>query len=75
MKLENKVAIVTGAGRGIGKAVVTRLAEEGASVIVSDVDLAFAENAAEKLKVMGRETSVLMSDVSKWQGIVQCLLD
>ena len=35
MKLEKKVAIVTGAGRGIGKAIAIRLAEEGARVILT----------------------------------------
>ena len=52
MKLEKRVAVVTGAGRGIGKAIATRLAEEGGRVVVSDVDLAFAESIAEKLKMM-----------------------
>ena len=38
MKLEGKVAIVTGAGQGIGAATARRMAEEGARVVVSDVD-------------------------------------
>ena len=71
MKLEKKVAVVTGAGRGIGKAIATRLAEEGARVVVNDVDLAFAENVAEKLKMMGRETLAIKADVSNWQEVEQ----
>jgi 3-oxoacyl-[acyl-carrier protein] reductase len=71
VKLEKKVAVVTGAGRGIGKAIATRLAEEGARVVVNDVDLAFAENVAEKLKKMGWETLAIKADVSNWQEVEQ----
>ena len=71
MKLEKKVAVVTGAGRGIGKAIATKLAEEGARVVISDVDLAFAESLAEKLKTTGREALAIKADVSNWQEVEQ----
>ena len=71
MKLEKKVAVVTGAGRGIGKAIAIRLAEEGARVVVNDVDLAFAENVVEKLKMTGREALAIKADVSNWQEVEQ----
>ena len=45
-KLDGRVAIVTGAAQGIGKAIADKLAEEGASVVVADVNAAGAEAAA-----------------------------
>ena len=69
MRLENKVAVVTGAGRGIGKAIAIRLAEEGARIVVNDVDLAFAENVVEKLKQTGREALAIKADVANWPEV------
>lgn len=46
MRLEGRIAIVTGAGRGIGRAIAKRLADEGATVICADVDEQAAEEAA-----------------------------
>ncbi len=69
MRLENKVAVVTGAGRGIGKAIATRLAEEGAKLVVNDIDLAYAENLAEKFKKMGRQALAIKADVSQWHEV------
>lgn len=73
MKLENKVAIVTGAGRGIGRAIATRLAEEGAKVVVSDINSVFAENLATQFKKMGQEALAIKADVSNWQEVEQML--
>jgi 3-oxoacyl-[acyl-carrier protein] reductase len=71
MNLENKIAVVTGAGRGIGKAIATRLAEEGASVVVNDIDFAFADNVVEGLKKSGRVALAVKADVTNWSEVTQ----
>lgn len=71
MRLEKKVAIATGAGRGIGRAIAVKLSDEGARVVVSDIDLAYAENLAEKLKKMGRDVLAFKADVSSWYEVTQ----
>ena len=64
MNLVNKVAIVTGAGRGIGKAIAIALAREGANVIVNDIDIQTAEEVAKEIKSSGRKALAIRVDVS-----------
>jgi meso-butanediol dehydrogenase/(S,S)-butanediol dehydrogenase/diacetyl reductase len=64
MKLENKTAIVTGAGRGIGKGISMCLAEEGASIVLADIDLESAEQTAAEIEAMGRRSLVVRTDVT-----------
>jgi NAD(P)-dependent dehydrogenase (short-subunit alcohol dehydrogenase family) len=61
VKLENKVAIVTGAGRGMGNAISRRFAEEGAQVVVAEVDEASARQTLEQI---GRRGILVMTDMS-----------
>lgn len=65
MRLADKVAVITGAGRGIGRAIALRLARDGADVLVSDIDPASAEETAAEVRALGRKASSLAVDVSK----------
>ena len=69
MRLQEKVSVVTGAGRGIGKAIALRFSDEGAKVVVNDIDLSHAESVAGKLKEMGREALAVKADVSKAEEV------
>jgi len=64
LKLEKRVAVVTGAGRGIGKAIATRLAFEGAAVVIADTESAYAEHLAERLKKAHHQALSFKADVS-----------
>lgn len=65
MKLKNKIAIVTGSGRGIGKSIVIELAKEGAKVIVSDIDIKECRNVCDEIKKIGSDAIAVKCDVSK----------
>lgn len=65
MDFTGKVAIVTGSGRGIGKAIAMKLAENGATLVINDVgDSAPAEQTAAEIKNLNRQVTVIMADVS-----------
>ena len=67
MRVENKVAIVTGAGAGIGEASAIRLAEEGAKVICADINAAAAEATAQKIRETGGTARAAAIDISDYQ--------
>ena len=69
MQLEDKIALVTGAGRGMGRAISLQLAEEGANVAVSDIDASTAEDTAVAIKQLGRESVVLPADMGDLNDI------
>ncbi|UCG39666.1 MAG: SDR family oxidoreductase [bacterium] len=65
MRLAEKVALVTGGGRGLGKAVCLTLAKEGAHIAIGDINLADAESVAGLVKQVGRKAVAIRADVSK----------
>jgi len=56
--LKDRVAMVTGSGRGIGRAVALLFAQEGAKVMVSDLDAQPAQEVADQIKAAGGECNV-----------------
>lgn len=63
--LQDKVAIITGAGRGIGAATAQAYAQYGARVVVTDIDLAPAEATAERIRAAGGQALALRCDVTQ----------
>jgi NAD(P)-dependent dehydrogenase (short-subunit alcohol dehydrogenase family) len=63
-RFAGKVALITGAGRGIGRATALRLASEGAAVAVLDLDGAVAEETAEALREAGARARSLVADIT-----------
>lgn len=67
--LSGKIAIVTGAGNGIGKASAIMLAKAGASIVCSDLNLEYAEETAKEIQELGREALAIKCDVTKIEDL------
>ncbi len=78
MKLKGKVALVTGAAQGIGKAVALLLARNGADIVVSDVNLEKAEETAREIEGLGQRalaTKTNVADANDVERMVQAVLE
>lgn len=62
--LQNKVALITGSGRGIGRALALKFAKEGAKVVINDLDLAVAEEVITDIKAIGGEVIAHIGSVT-----------
>lgn len=71
MRLQDKVAIVTGAASGMGKAIAEAYAREGAKVVVSDLNIEGAEEVAANLKANGAEAFAIKTNVSVEEEVEQ----
>ena len=71
MELNGQVAIVTGAGRGIGRATALELAKLGADIVIAEQDQNGADTTAKLVKDVGRRAAVIPTDVTKRADLTQ----
>ena len=69
MKLKDRVAIVTGAGRGIGKGIAIKFAEAGADVVVATTSMEPANEVIREIEARGRKGLAIQTDVSKFDDV------
>lgn len=78
MRFTDKVAIVTGSGRGLGRSMALALAREGAKVVIADIDPSTGEDVVREIRELGAEAIFVRADVSKRADVgrmVQATLD
>jgi 3-oxoacyl-[acyl-carrier protein] reductase len=78
LELTGKVALVTGAAQGIGKAIALLLARNGADLAVSDINLEKAQETAKEIQTIGRKASAVKVDVANLEDVertVQVVLE
>jgi NAD(P)-dependent dehydrogenase (short-subunit alcohol dehydrogenase family) len=64
MELKGQIALVTGAGRGIGRAIALELARQGADIVIAEMDQAGAKRTAEEVGTLGRRAIAVTTDVT-----------
>lgn len=69
MRLKNKKALVTGGGRGLGRAIALAFAREGADVAIAEIDMASAEKVVTEVKSIGRRSMATKTDISNKKEI------
>jgi 3-oxoacyl-[acyl-carrier protein] reductase len=73
MRLKDKVTLITGGARGIGKAIALTFAAQGADIIVADVNLEEAQKTAAEIEGMGRKAMALSVDVTSFEKVEEAL--
>ncbi len=69
--LKDQIAVITGAGRGIGQAIAVKFASEGADVVCVELKNEFAEQTAQKVKELGRKSWIFECNVSDANSVAQ----
>lgn len=69
MQIKGKVALVTGAGQGIGRAIALRLAQDGADIAIVDLNQDKMEGVSEEVQALGRRSVVFRADVTKRDNV------
>ena len=67
-RFEGQVAVITGAGQGIGAATARRLAQEGASVVIGDMVEESSQRVCDELRDFGAEAAVCLGELSRWEN-------
>jgi 3-oxoacyl-[acyl-carrier protein] reductase len=77
MKIENRIALITGSGQGIGKAIALKFASEGASIAVNDIPFNELKAMAtvEELRALGVEAELFLADVSQEEEVTVMVAD
>ena len=72
MDISGRVAIVTGSGRGMGRAIALKLAEVGATIVINDIgETEPLEGVVEEIKAMGRQSLAIVADVSSLSDVAR----
>jgi NAD(P)-dependent dehydrogenase (short-subunit alcohol dehydrogenase family) len=73
--LKDRVAVVTGAGAGIGRAIALELARAGMNVVLADIDLAKLASVAKEVEALGRQAHTVVTDVRQLTALQQLLAE
>ena len=71
MKLKGKVAVITGAGSGIGRACAIEFAKEGATVIIADININGAKETVQQIEAINGKAMAVKTDVSQPESVIQ----